>query len=106
MRDALARTGVFDALRTHSDDPLSTPIGELSSGQRQRVALARMLLQDARMVLLDEPDANLDREGVALVASLVTSLCDSGKRVAGAAHPPGLAALSPGGVPLERQPPS
>jgi ABC-type bacteriocin/lantibiotic exporter with double-glycine peptidase domain len=103
MRDALARTGVLGALESHGADPLATPIGELSSGQRQRVALARMLLQDARMILLDEPDANLDRDGVALVVSLVTSLCESGKMVAVAAHTPELAALSPGRLHLERQ---
>ena len=61
-------------------------IGELSAGQRQRVALARIFLQDAPIVLLDEPDANLDREGVRLVASLVTELVAAGKMVAIAAH--------------------
>jgi ABC-type bacteriocin/lantibiotic exporter with double-glycine peptidase domain len=94
MRRALARAHLANARRTRGEDILDVRLGELSSGQRQRVALARMLLQDARMVLLDEPDANLDQEGVALVAALVSELTAAGTMVAIAAHTPQLAALS------------
>ncbi|MGH7296822.1 MAG: hypothetical protein ACRELB_17925, partial [Polyangiaceae bacterium] len=40
----------------------------------QRVALARVLCRPAPLVLLDEPDANLDADGVRIVADLVTEL--------------------------------
>ncbi|UPG84167.1 cytochrome c biogenesis heme-transporting ATPase CcmA [Luteibacter aegosomatis] len=47
------------------------PVRRLSAGQKKRAALARLLLLPARIWLLDEPYANLDREGIALVNRLV-----------------------------------
>lgn len=95
MRAALERTGVLAMLGEHGSDELATPVGELSAGQRQRVALARVLLQrDARMVLLDEPDANLDASGIELIATIVREMTARGIMVAIAAHTPELATLS------------
>lgn len=48
------------------------PFRYLSAGQQRRVALARMLLADARLWLMDEPFTNLDKAGQALVAELIT----------------------------------
>jgi len=47
------------------------PLRMLSAGQRKRVALARLLLVPAALWLLDEPYANLDREGIELVNRLL-----------------------------------
>lgn len=68
---ALARVELSERLGT---DGLDALVGTLSVGQRQRLALARVLLVDAELVVLDEPDANLDRQGRALIDSLVQGL--------------------------------
>jgi len=57
------------------------PLRMLSAGQRKRVALARLLLVPAALWLLDEPYANLDREGI----ELVNRLLDNHARRGGAA---------------------
>jgi heme exporter protein A len=47
------------------------PVRRLSAGQKKRAALARLLLLPAALWLLDEPYANLDRTGIALVNQLL-----------------------------------
>ena len=70
---ALASVG----LEGYEDQPLRM----LSAGQRKRVALARLLLVPVALWLLDEPYANLDREGI----ELVNRLLDNHARRGGAA---------------------
>jgi ATP-binding cassette subfamily C protein len=71
----------------------STRIGPdtpLSMGQRQRIALARAIYQDPRVVLLDEPAAWLDEEGEATVIRLLASLKARGATVLLTSHRPAL----------------
>ncbi|MES1950327.1 putative ATP binding protein [Salinisphaera sp. S4-8] len=52
-------------------DLLDTPIGHLSSGQRQRMALVRTLAHIPAVLLLDEPTANLDGVNIERVERLI-----------------------------------
>jgi ATP-binding cassette, subfamily C, bacterial CydD len=90
---ALDRVGLLSALRRGGADPLSVRVDALSVGERQRVALARLLCRDAPIYVLDEPDANLDRAGIALVAHVIRELGQKG-RVVFAAHTPELLAVA------------
>ena len=78
-------------------DLLDTVVGDggagLSAGQRQRVALARVFLSDAPVVLLDEPTANLDRDTEAAVLDAVTALA-VGRTVVLVTHRPALLDLA------------
>lgn len=62
------------------------PLRSLSAGQQRRVALARMLLADVPLWLMDEPFTNLDREGRALVMRLVTEHLEKDGMCIMAAH--------------------
>ncbi|MRH28713.1 ATP-binding cassette domain-containing protein [Microbacterium sp. SYP-A9085] len=52
-----------------TDLPWDAPIGVLSGGQRRRVALAALLVQDLDVIALDEPTNHLDVEGIAWLAA-------------------------------------
>ena len=69
--------------------PLSVRVGELSAGERQRLAIARVLAADKPLVLLDEPDANLDAESTRALAVLLVKVAKD-KMIAVAAHTPEL----------------
>ena len=63
VEHALAAVGISDLGRR--------PVGRLSGGQQRKALLARALAQEARLLLLDEPTANLDPEAKQEVADLV-----------------------------------
>jgi ABC-type multidrug transport system fused ATPase/permease subunit len=94
---AIARTlesvGLLTALSRRGSDPLAARVALLSAGQRQRLALARVLCREAAVILLDEPDANLDAPGTERVIDLVRRLAD-GRMIAVAAHAASFAAVA------------
>ena len=62
------------------------PLRSLSAGQQRRVALARMLLSDVPLWLMDEPFTNLDRDGRKLVMELTEEHLGEGGMCVMAAH--------------------
>ena len=65
----------------------------LSSGQRQRIALARAFLRDAPLLLLDEPTSHLDPPTARELAGVITELM-AGRTVLMVTHDAGLAAMA------------
>jgi ABC-type Mn2+/Zn2+ transport system ATPase subunit len=77
-REALGRVGL-EALAERT-------FGELSGGQRQRVLIARALVQDARVLLMDEPFTGLDRPAAERLEELIAALAGEGHGIVIAIH--------------------
>ena len=67
------------------DIPEAT-VSELSAGWQQRVALTRLITMPSGLWLLDEPTANLDRDGIGLLQSLMQSRLEQGGIILVATH--------------------
>jgi ABC-type Mn2+/Zn2+ transport system ATPase subunit len=77
-REALAAVGLGDLA--------GASFGDLSGGQRQRVLVARALVQDAQVILLDEPFTGLDAPSTERLEALLGELAAGGRAVMIATH--------------------
>jgi ABC-type Mn2+/Zn2+ transport system ATPase subunit len=75
---ALDRVGMLD----HAGELFGT----LSGGQRQRVLIARALVQDAPLMLLDEPFSGVDAASAARIEKVLSELRDEGRTIVVATH--------------------
>lgn len=74
-REKLASVGLADKVFSYPN--------QLSGGEKQRVALARALAQDADILLLDEPTANLDAEASARITTILKQVQEGEDRLPG-----------------------
>jgi ABC-type Mn2+/Zn2+ transport system ATPase subunit len=86
------RAAAHSALeRVGLEDRANDRFGELSGGQRQRVLLARALVQDAHVLLLDEPLAGVDPASGERIEALFRELRDEGRTLLVSTHDVGSA---------------
>lgn len=74
----------------HLDPDLERPVAQYSQGMRQRMSLARALLNDPSLLLLDEPFSNVDTHSASEMAGLLAELRDQGRTLFVVTHQPAL----------------
>ncbi|MFC6589815.1 type I secretion system permease/ATPase [Sulfitobacter pacificus] len=90
-------SGAYDMIQTLAEG-YDTDVGDgghsLSGGQRQRVGLARAVFRMPNLVVLDEPNSNLDAQGEQALAACIQELKKQGKTVVLVTHKANLLALT------------
>jgi ABC-type multidrug transport system ATPase subunit len=87
----LPHTRCRDVIAAVKLDPdLERPVGQYSQGMRQRMSLARAILNDPKLLLLDEPFSNVDLNSAKEMTALLGHMRDKDKTIFVVTHQPGL----------------
>ena len=87
---ALGQSGsysIMEALsRVNLEDFADVLVAALSAGQKRRLSLARLLITKNILWILDEPFTSLDRQGIALIETLMSEHCAKGGMIVLTSH--------------------
>lgn len=87
LRRRADRAKVAATIRRVGLDPEARkPVGKFSLGMRQRLGIAQAIMEDPRLLILDEPMNGLDKHGVAEIRELLKGLRGEGKTILLASH--------------------
>ena len=78
IRDTLLKVGL--------NPDMKKPVAKYSLGMRQRLGIAQAIMEDPKVLILDEPFNGLDKAGVAEMRTLLLSLKEKGKAILLASH--------------------
>lgn len=79
MEEALKKVGLINK-------HLHQKVYELSGGEQQRVAVARLILKDCEIILADEPTGSLDKSNGTIIMDLLAALNKQGKTIVMVTH--------------------
>jgi ABC-2 type transport system ATP-binding protein len=84
------RIGLFEIIdtirRVGLDPAMKKPVGKYSLGMRQRLGIAQAIMENPKLLILDEPLNGLDKNGVMEMRSLIKGLKAEGKTILLASH--------------------
>ena len=87
LQKKIEKKQIEETIRRVGLDPDSRkPVGKYSLGMRQRLGLAQAIMEDPKLLILDEPMNGLDKHGVEDMRKLIASLRDEGKTIILASH--------------------
>lgn len=89
--EAARRADVHDMILSFPDGygtNADSAVSPLTGGQKQRIGLARAIYRQPRLIVLDEPNSNLDQEGDAALAAAIAAMREAGSVVVVMAHRP------------------
>ena len=87
---ALGQSGQYSIqqalIKVHLTDYDEVLVQALSAGQKRRLSLARLLITKNSLWILDEPFTSLDKQGIALIETLMSEHCASGGMIVLTSH--------------------